>query len=194
VSNASLTRLAGGTGNGVLEMSSPGRQEEEPPNDARARQWPVAIQLSLQAAGTCTILPHTYERIAEALNGVAPVFSIGQGSLGIRFRVVAPDYREAQVEASEALARVLLLLRLPSEAVAGVTVGNMLSESEAPPIGQEFVGVGEAAEILGVTKQRVHQLTKRPDFPMPVFRLKATPVWSESEIREYQARRARLAH
>jgi len=51
------------------------------------------------------------------------------------------------------------------------------------------VGVGEAAAILGVSKQRVHQLTTAPGFPEPVLRLKATPVWRRGDIVEFAAQR-----
>ena len=37
-------------------------------------------------------------------------------------------------------------------------------------------GTAEAAEVLGVLKQRIHTLRKRADFPAPVVMLAATPL------------------
>lgn len=54
-----------------------------------------------------------------------------------------------------------------------------------PPL----AGAHEAARILGVSKQRVHQLQERADFPAPVVRLAATPVWLVSDIEHFAAGR-----
>lgn len=40
----------------------------------------------------------------------------------------------------------------------------------------------EVAAFLGVTPQRVHQLTRRPDFPLPDVAAFDSPVWDEGEI------------
>lgn len=45
-----------------------------------------------------------------------------------------------------------------------------------------LVGLGEAADILGISKQQVNKLMKKPPFPQPTFRLRATPVWTEEQI------------
>lgn len=49
----------------------------------------------------------------------------------------------------------------------------------------ELVGVAELADLLRVSKQRVAQLVSRDDFPEPLVRLKAGPVWSESSIKRF---------
>lgn len=46
----------------------------------------------------------------------------------------------------------------------------------------DLAGLAEAAEILGVSKQRAQQLSQQPGFPEPVARLKATPVWRRAEL------------
>lgn len=46
-----------------------------------------------------------------------------------------------------------------------------------------LAGGTEAAEILGVSRQRVHQLaTEHPDFPAPVARLSCGSIWLRGEI------------
>lgn len=45
-----------------------------------------------------------------------------------------------------------------------------------------LVGTTEVAEILGVTRQRVHQLSVSPDFPRPQIELSAGKIWSREEI------------
>lgn len=53
-----------------------------------------------------------------------------------------------------------------------------------------LVGVSEAAEILGVSKQRVAQLRERPDFPAMVQKLQATPLWREADVRTFAEQRS----
>lgn len=49
-----------------------------------------------------------------------------------------------------------------------------------------LAGVSEAADILGVSKTRIGELRHHPNFPPPLFVLRATPVWLESSLIRYQ--------
>jgi len=53
----------------------------------------------------------------------------------------------------------------------------------------ELVSGPEAAKILGVNRQRVHQLaTEHPDFPQPLYRLGVGSLWLRSAIEAFAAR------
>lgn len=47
----------------------------------------------------------------------------------------------------------------------------------------ELGGIHEIADMMGVTKQRVHQLTDKPWFTQPLARLKCGPVYDLAEVR-----------
>lgn len=47
------------------------------------------------------------------------------------------------------------------------------------------MGVSEIAEVLGVSRQRAHQITQKPNFPLPFLRLMATPVWGGGDVRHW---------
>ena len=70
-----------------------------------------------------------------------------------------------------------------------------LAESNLP----DLVSATEAAEILGVTRQRVHQMiSETPTFPPPLLRLGSGPLWLRATIEAYskiprRAGRPRLA-
>jgi hypothetical protein len=49
----------------------------------------------------------------------------------------------------------------------------------------DLVGVSEIATILGVSRQRAHQLTKRADFPAAVAELAAGPVWTRLSLNRF---------
>jgi hypothetical protein len=46
----------------------------------------------------------------------------------------------------------------------------------------KLVGSSELTDVLGVSRQRLHELRQRPDFPKPLSELAATPVWMRSTI------------
>lgn len=45
-----------------------------------------------------------------------------------------------------------------------------------------FVGAREIEVMLGVSRQRVQQLVKRPDFPKPVETLAMGSIWRRSDV------------
>ena len=51
-----------------------------------------------------------------------------------------------------------------------------------------LVGLAEVAELLSVTKRTASAYTTRDDFPAPVQRLAATPVWRRDEVQAWAAR------
>jgi predicted DNA-binding transcriptional regulator AlpA len=61
------------------------------------------------------------------------------------------------------------------------------------PVTQELVGVAEIAEMLGVTRQRVHQLTKAPEFPRPVAELSAGSIWAREDVERWARASGRLS-
>ncbi len=47
----------------------------------------------------------------------------------------------------------------------------------------EIVSSSEAAEILNISRQRVHQLRKdHPTFPAPLYELQSRPLWTRDSI------------
>ncbi len=55
-----------------------------------------------------------------------------------------------------------------------------------------FVGAAEIAELLGVSRQRVDQLTRRPDFPLPVAELVSGRVWTRVFVERWAMLTGRL--
>lgn len=49
----------------------------------------------------------------------------------------------------------------------------------------EVAAQTEAAEILGISKQRLSQLRHRDDFPRPIAQLTVGAVWDANEIRHW---------
>ena len=51
------------------------------------------------------------------------------------------------------------------------------------------IGPGEIAAIVGVTRQRIDQLSREKGFPDPWAELMTGRIWRDSDIREWAANR-----
>ncbi|MFN2504268.1 MAG: hypothetical protein ABR540_08565 [Acidimicrobiales bacterium] len=60
-----------------------------------------------------------------------------------------------------------------------------LRRQNAAPSLPELVGVGEVAEMLGVTRQRASGLARSSTFPPPLADLKAGPVWARASVERF---------
>lgn len=56
----------------------------------------------------------------------------------------------------------------------------------------DLVGVAEVRRLLGVSRQRVHQLIRDdPEFPAPVAELASGRIWLRKDIDAWVARRGK---
>jgi prophage regulatory protein len=56
----------------------------------------------------------------------------------------------------------------------------------------DLVGVTEVKELLGVSRQRVHQIIRdHPDFPEPVAEIKAGKIWLRRDVVSWARRHGR---
>lgn len=120
-------------------------------------------------------------RLVEALG--APARS-GPGRITIDYTVEAAIIAAAQQKALT----VLTAAGIPAGwSIVGIEVlteeiaDERLEEPRVPPL----VGITETAEILGVSRQRAHALTRTPTFPRPVAELASGPVYIESAVRGF---------
>jgi predicted DNA-binding transcriptional regulator AlpA len=54
-----------------------------------------------------------------------------------------------------------------------------------------LVGLSEIAEMLGLTRQRVDQLVRQADFPMPEVVLTAGRIWRREDIEVWAREKGR---
>jgi predicted DNA-binding transcriptional regulator AlpA len=48
-----------------------------------------------------------------------------------------------------------------------------------------LVGAHEIRKLIGVSRQRVYQLARRPDFPKPVANLTQGKIWNLDDVTEW---------
>ncbi|QCX28092.1 helix-turn-helix domain-containing protein [Nocardioides jishulii] len=57
---------------------------------------------------------------------------------------------------------------------------------------ENLVGVAEVADMLAVSRQRVHQLAAAEGFPEPVAVLKAGKIWERADVEGWARSQGRL--
>ena len=113
----------------------------------------------------------------------------GRARYGAGFSVQAMDAVEAVARARAIFEHAAGVAGLPPWSLARVEAQTEreLEVELARPSFPELVGVAELAERLEVSRQRAWTITGRPDFPEPVARLRATPVWTADSVRRFLA-------
>ena len=69
-------------------------------------------------------------------------------------------------------------------AVEAVLEAEHERRAEAPTL-PELVGASEVATMLGVTRQRVHQLREHPAFPAPLVEVAMGPLWDARAVEAF---------
>ena len=111
----------------------------------------------------------------------------GRARYGAGFSVQAVDAVEAVARARTVFEYAAAVAGLPPWALARVEAQTEreLEVELARPSFPPLLGVAELAERLEVSRQRAWTITGRSDFPDPVARLKATPVWTADSVRRF---------
>jgi hypothetical protein len=133
------------------------------------------------------------ERFAAALEPLGGTASLAQN--GSRYGATFSLYNVFPDDAETAVAKGCEIFRnaasdqadlpeCPIVHAEAMTFEEHDANLELPAI-PKLVGVSEIADILAVTRQRAHQLTKRSDFPAPVEQLAAGPVWTRQSLEHF---------
>jgi hypothetical protein len=111
----------------------------------------------------------------------------GRARYGAGFSVQAADAVAAVARAREVFELAAMSAGLPQWPLARVEAQTEreLEVELTRPSFPSLLGVAELAERLEVSRQRAWTITGRADFPDPVARLKATPVWTADSVRRF---------
>jgi len=118
----------------------------------------------------------------EDLENVAEVGGAASGNPGgLRLETaltVAADNPPAAV--AYAIARIRD--RIAGEIIAANAMTTEESDRRLNAPRDRYIAIAEIAAMLGVSKQRVVQLTARDDFPAPVAALKCGKIWRAGDL------------
>lgn len=148
-------------------------------------------QVTLDAEVTEEVTPDLLANLAEEL-ALFDAAVAGNDSRASAVMTVTTGPEGTPVAALERAVQVFCrALETVKAAVTAWHVSEVVSTQEADarndrPTIPALVGAGEAAAILQVSRQRVHQLLNaQRGFPPPVARPGAQPLWLESTIRAF---------
>lgn len=138
---------------------------------------------------------HPAEDLADGLMGALepyhPSVSAGSSSWSARITVDDQTPRGACTQALAVVADARKKVGLPDWPVVEVRVirEDVLAEELARPVYPDIIDATEAAEILDVTRQRVHQLLRdHSDFPRPLYHLRIGPLWLRASVEAFDRR------
>lgn len=146
--------------------------------------WTVTITVDLPAEGNFRLHETVVDRIRAHFRGYGPVIAEYGSQVSVVLGLDADDVSAVNATIGPLVGDVTTLLGVPRSAAGDLRIVRADADDA-------LVGLVEAAEILAVSKQRVGQLSHRPDFPSPVARLRAGPVWRSEQIKAFDRGRAR---
>ena len=149
-----------------------------------ATEWSVAVDLALDGSQPKRKVADAAEELVDLLADDAPALSIGESSVGVQLSVAsrsaAGAVKAAVVRVEQAAAKARLRHAGPLR-VEATTVAALEGELERPSL-PALVGTFEVAALLGVSRQRVSELSRAGHFPTPLATLASGPVWMEAAI------------
>ena len=128
----------------------------------------------------------THRKLTEAtLMDVAEIGGVAVGR---------PGEKRLETTLSVGAADTVEAARAAIDRITQVTPGRVLAIDVMTPAEQdrrleerdELIGISEIADELEISRQRVSALSKRDDFPEPVVRLAAGPVWHRSDFTRFK--------
>lgn len=140
-----------------------------------SRQWSVSVTAPVAE----DLDPDAQAIVAEKMRATL-THDGARHLLTADYQVTAPTLRKA---ADEALRAARALPAKPTR-LQVLPLDDWHAE-QATPQPRNLVGAAEAALLLSVSRQRVGQLAERPDFPAPIARLSAGPVWTRTSIEAF---------
>ncbi len=119
------------------------------------------------------------------------IVSVGVGSWGATVSLEGTDPSHAAAVAAAFIKSLASEAGMPSWPIVRVEAvrQDVLEEDNARPTLPRLVSVPEAAEILGVSPQRIHQLAEQhASFPAPVYELRTGKLWLRVAIEAFARR------
>lgn len=128
------------------------------------------------------------DRLMDLLADHHGVCGADDRSWSVTLSVEGEDPRAACERGTELIIELAAQAGLPAWPLVRVEAvrGDVLDEDLTRPSIPALVSGPEAAQILGVSKQRVHQLAAtHADFPRPLYELAAGKLWDRAAMERF---------
>lgn len=120
-----------------------------------------------------------------AIEAIAEIGGAASGKVGGKrittfITVDAPDMPAATAAAIETIAE-----RVPGKAESVEVMTTKEHDRRLAQKPRQLGGLGEVAQLLGVSRTRVSQLRDRKDFPRPLAEISSGPVWDLGDLSRF---------
>ena len=132
------------------------------------------------------------DELMDRLEEYDGIVSSGPRSWDATITIDAGDPRQAAEEGTRIITYWAAKSGMPSWPAVRVEAvrQDVLAEQLTRPSLPDLVSAPEAADILGVRPQRLHQLAgEREDFPEPAYELRAGKLWLRAAIEAFAQRK-----
>lgn len=150
----------------------------------RMAHWSIRVQATVPA-------PLTQDQTDALVDALAPhnpsiVTDTAPATVAARLDIEAATLRAAAAAGIKAFTEALtgLTIEYAVEAVEATTYDALDRQLAQPPV-PPLVGMAEIATLLGVSRQRAHEVSARPDFPTPVQHLAAGAVYIRAQVEAF---------
>lgn len=145
--------------------------------------WTVTLTLSTAATEQQAV--ELVDVLAD--RGAAVATGGAAGQVEVTLTAEGVTAADALKDATAAVLWKAIAVDLELEEGPAVVAAEVMTEAEqdlrlADDPFPDLAGVAEAADRLGLSRQRASTLSRRDDFPSPVARLAATPVWRTADL------------
>jgi hypothetical protein len=152
----------------------------------------VRVETRAPKAATDAVTDEAVDQLMELLEPYEAVVAAGPESWDATVTVLSENPRHAIEQGAQLIEEMAAKAGLPlwpTVHVEGIRQ-DVLAEELAHPLLPELVSAPEAADILGVSAQRVHQIAaENTDFPEPAYELRAGKLWLRAAIQAFAERK-----
>ncbi len=104
-----------------------------------------------------------------------------------RTQVIAHiDTLDASSAIENALAHTTKVVKIDAVGIEALR-DDLYEQAALAPTLPELMSAPEVGDLLGVSRQRVHQLRRTARFPLPLVELRTGPIWDAAAIRKFAA-------
>lgn len=153
-------------------------------------EWSVYVEARPDNPGDAADPEAIYEGIEELMDLLSENAAVPAGdgeSYSVQMTVPCDSAAEAGAEGQHLFTSYAEKVGLPVWPVVRCEVVRcdvFDAELERPQI-PDLVGSQEAVAMLGITRQRLHELRSTGRFPVPLLEVAATPLWARSGIEAF---------
>jgi hypothetical protein len=147
-------------------------------------EWNVSAQAAAPAGKKADVAPSSMDKFLDYLARFDGAVSADTLGWGVLITVKAPSAEEAFTFGTAQISKAAKMAKMPKWPLLGVEVLRTDEHDRRLEIPNfpEVLGTTEVTELLGVTRQRLHQLRSAGRFPAPMIELAATPLWLKTTI------------